>query len=87
MSYTCSSYRYMLIRDQTGFLMIYEKYPLIESLNGWMKEELAVDFGLADTEDVLALLDRYVHYFNNERLSSALGYKSPVQYKTELGFP
>ena len=61
--------------------------PIIEALNGWMKEELAVDFGLADAEDVPALLDRYVHYFNNERLAAALGYKSPVQYKTELGFP
>ena len=60
--------------------------PIIEALNGWMKEELAVDFGLADTEDVPALLNRYVDYFNNERLASALGYKSPVQYRTELGF-
>ena len=28
----------------------------------------------------------YVYYFNNKRHASALGYKSPVQYKTELGF-
>ena len=27
-----------------------------------------------------------VNYFNNYRSASALGYKSPVQYKTELGF-
>ena len=32
------------------------------------------------------LLDEYVHYFNYERPAAALGYKSPVQYKTELGF-
>ncbi|MBP1580856.1 MAG: IS3 family transposase, partial [Oscillospiraceae bacterium] len=31
-------------------------------------------------------LDEYVAFFNNRRLSAALGYKSPVQYKTELGF-
>ena len=60
--------------------------PIIEALNGWMKEELFIDFGLAETDDVPALLDRYVEYFNNERLAAALGYKSPVQYKTELGF-
>lgn len=60
--------------------------PIIESLNGWIKEELAVDFGLDDAEDVPALLDRYVYYFNNERIAAALGFKSPVQYKTELGF-
>ena len=45
-----------------------------------------LDFGLADTEDVPALLEEYVYYFNNKRRSAALGYKSPVQYKTELGF-
>ena len=50
-----------------------------------MKEELYLDFGLA-TEDVFLLLDTYVHYFNNRRPAAALGYKSPVQYKTELGF-
>ena len=60
--------------------------PIIEALNGWMKEELFLDFGLATTEDVQLLLDKYVHYFNNRRLAAALGYKSPVQYKTELGF-
>ncbi|MBQ4332593.1 MAG: IS3 family transposase [Clostridia bacterium] len=31
-------------------------------------------------------MDRYVDYFNNHRPAAALGYKSPVQYKTELGF-
>ena len=60
--------------------------PIIEALNGWMKEELYLDFRLASTEDVPSLLDKYVHYFNNKRPAAALGYKSPVQYKTELGF-
>ena len=51
-----------------------------------MKEELYLDFGLAEAENVPSLLDRYVHYFNNKRLAAALGYKSPVQYKSERGF-
>lgn len=37
-------------------------------------------------EDVPKLLDEYVYYFNNNRPAAALSYKSPVQYKTELGF-
>jgi len=37
-------------------------------------------------KDVPKLLDEYVHYCNYERPAAALGYKSPVQYKTELGF-
>ncbi|MBR2483168.1 MAG: IS3 family transposase [Oscillospiraceae bacterium] len=31
-------------------------------------------------------MDAYVDFFNNQRSAAALGYKSPVQYKTELGF-
>ena len=61
--------------------------PIIEALNGWMKEELYLDFNLDHTQDVPALLDQYVFFFNNQRRHAALGYKSPVQYKTELGFP
>ena len=59
---------------------------IIEALNGWIKAELRLDFGLETTEDVPKLLDEYVHYFNHRRPAAALGYKSPVQYKTELGF-
>ena len=60
--------------------------PIIEALNGWIKEELFLDFDLGHAKDVPALLDRYVEYFNNRRSAAALGYKSPVQYRTELGF-
>ena len=60
--------------------------PIIEALNGWIKEELYLDFHLATAEDVPKLLDEYVYYFNHNRPASALGYKSPVQYRTELGF-
>ncbi|MBE6948039.1 MAG: transposase [Ruminococcaceae bacterium] len=55
-------------------------------MNGWIKEELFLDFGLATAKDVPKLLDEYVHYYNYERPAAALGYKSPVQYKTKLGF-
>lgn len=60
--------------------------PIIEAINGWIKEELYLDFGLAEAIDVPALLDEYVSYYNNCRPAAALGYKSPVQYKTERGF-
>ena len=60
--------------------------PVIESLNGWIKEELIIDFNLYYSEDVHKTIDEYITYYNNERLSSSLDYKSPVQYRTELGF-
>ncbi len=51
-----------------------------------MKEKLFLDFGLTNVKDVPKLLDKYIHYFNNERPTAALDYKNPVQCKTELGF-
>ena len=60
--------------------------PIIEALNGWIKEELYFDYGLADAENLPDLLNQYVYFYNNLRSPAVVGYKSPVQYKTELGF-
>jgi len=60
--------------------------PIIEALNGWMKNELYLEFGLRNTDDLLGTLDRYVLFFNHERPAAALHYKSPVQFKIEQGF-
>ena len=60
--------------------------PIIEALNGWIKEELYLDFDLRHTDDLNGTLNRFVTYFNHDRLASALGYKSPVQFKIEQGF-
>lgn len=60
--------------------------PVNESLNGWIKEELILDFDLKHCNDVPKLIAEYIYYFNNERPSYALKYKTPIQYKLELGF-
>ena len=60
--------------------------PIIESLNGWIKEELFKDFNLYKTPDIHKTIKKYINYYNNERLSYALNYKSPVQYRTEHSF-
>jgi transposase InsO family protein len=60
--------------------------PVIEALNGWIKEELYQDFDLANAADVPDLLDKYVTYYNEERSAYSLNYKSPVQYRIEQGF-
>ena len=59
--------------------------PVIEALNGWIKEELYQDFDLANAADVPDLLDKYVTYYNEERAAYSLNYKSPVQYRIEQG--
>ena len=60
--------------------------PVNESLNGWIKEELFIDFDLKHSNDVPNLIKLYIDYYNNERPSYALNYKTPIQYKTESGF-
>ena len=60
--------------------------PVIEALNGWMKNELYLEFNLRSTDDLLGTLDRYVSFFNLERPAAALNYKSPVQFRLDQGF-
>lgn len=46
----------------------------------------AVTSGSGDAKARSSFIEKYVHYFNNERLSYKLNYKTPVQYKIEQGF-
>ena len=57
-----------------------------ESLNGWIKEELFIDFDLKHSNDAPNLIKLYIDYYNNERLSYTLNSKTPIQYKIESGF-
>ena len=57
--------------------------PVNESLNGWIKEELYIDFRLGDCkseQEVRDLVDRYVIYYNSQRPCYALGYDTPDRY-------
>lgn len=60
--------------------------PVNESLNGWIKEELFIDFDLKHSNDVPNLIKLYIDYCNYERTSYELNYKTPIQYKIESGF-
>ncbi|MBQ6221528.1 MAG: integrase core domain-containing protein, partial [Solobacterium sp.] len=60
--------------------------PVNESLNGWIKEELFIDFHLRDSQDVREDIEKYIFYFNNLRPAYSLNYKTPLQFKTEMGF-
>lgn len=60
--------------------------PVDESLNGWIKEELFLDFNIGKSNDVNQSIKEYVHYYNNERFSYALKYKTPAEFKSQLGF-
>lgn len=60
--------------------------PVIEAINGWIKDEIRTDFKIDEADSVSGFLKDFVYYFNNQRPASALKYKTPIQYKTELGF-
>lgn len=60
--------------------------PMIESLKGWIKEEMRIDFDLKSVEGIPSFIERYVHDVNNQRLSYKLNDKTPVQYNIEQGF-
>ena len=54
--------------------------PVNESLNGWIKEELFLDFGLYDADDVVATIDAYIEFYNSERPAYSLGYDTPDNF-------
>jgi transposase InsO family protein len=60
--------------------------PKIESINGWIKEEMITDFKYYKEDNLFDFIDKFIFYYNKERPAYALKYKTPIQYKTELGF-
>jgi len=54
--------------------------PVNESLNGWIKEELFIDFGLYGSDDVVGTIDEYIEFYNGKRPSYSLGYDTPDNF-------
>ena len=59
---------------------------IIEALNGWIKAEIYSEGWLYRYSTVETAIKAFVKYYNNERPAFALQYKTPIQYKTDLGF-
>lgn len=52
--------------------------PVNEALNGWIKEELYMDFQLDQCrtrEEVKVTLRRYIDFYNKQRPCFAIGYE------------
>lgn len=60
--------------------------PIIESVNGWIKEEMFIDFDINKYDNLFDFIDMFIKYYNYERPAFALDYKTPIQYKIDLGF-
>ena len=60
--------------------------PKIESINGWIKEELYIDIKIYKSENIFKSIDEFIWYYNHERPAFSLNYKTPHQYKTDMGY-
>ena len=59
---------------------------VMESVFGWFKEFLRVEYLSRSDEPIQQLLEKAVFEFNHFRPSYKLHYKSPVQFRMEQGF-
>lgn len=58
--------------------------PVNEALNGWIKEELILDFGIErcrEKRDFQEVMERYVKFYNEQRPCFAIGYDTPSNYR------
>ena len=61
--------------------------PVIESINGWLKKEMYIDFDINNYTTVYEFIEDVVKDNNYYRPSYALNYKTPIEYRSQLGFP
>lgn len=60
--------------------------PVIESLNGWFKSEILLDFDIDAYSSIESFLEYFVEYCNKEREFYSLGYLSPYEYRRSKGY-
>ncbi len=53
----------------------------MESINGWIKEELFIDFKINSCADIPKQIDDYIYFFNNKRPQAALKYITPAKFR------
>ncbi|XMB68080.1 IS3 family transposase [Mycoplasmatota bacterium zrk1] len=88
--YTSSAYNYAYknynIKRSMSRIGTPTDNPINEAINGWMKDELYKEFNLYNSTNVPKTIESYIQYHRNDRFTYALKYKTPIQYRTELGF-
>ena len=60
--------------------------PIIESMNGWIKEQIRTDYQINEYENIKDFINEYIHYYNYERPMYKLHYKSPAEFTLSQGF-
>ena len=58
----------------------------IESINGWIKAGIYLKKWHKRYDTAEKIIDAFVEYYKNQKLAYALNYKTPHQYKSDMGF-
>ena len=58
----------------------------MEAINGWIKDEIYSDFDINSYETFDEFIKMFIYYYNHERAAYSLNYKTPIEYKIQLGF-
>lgn len=58
----------------------------MESINGWIKAELFMDFHVTGDKPVEREINDYICFFNEQRPAYSLNYLTPKQYREAHGF-
>ena len=60
--------------------------PIIEFKNSWLKKEMFIGFNPNDYETTKEFIVVVLYEHNYLRTSFVLNYKTPIEYRTQLGF-
>ena len=69
------------INDQGDVYKRQTDNSAMESINGWIKAELFMDFHVTGERPVYEEVNEYIKFFNEERPAYALSYLTPKQYR------
>lgn len=53
----------------------------MEAINGWVKDELFIDFHISESDDPVKTVEEYIVFYNEKRPAYALNYMTPLEYK------
>ena len=56
----------------------------MESINGWIKAELFMDFHVTGETSVEREVDDYITFFNEQRPAYSLSYLTPKQFREQF---
>ena len=56
----------------------------MENFFGLLKQEIYYGVVYYSNEDLKLEIERYIKYYNEQRIKEKLGWKSPVQYRLNL---